>query len=202
MAQFSNQGSAADNLIRSSAPTTNYGANIAFIIGDSGLDTDRGLIKWDLSTIPTTAIVTDATLTLTVNDGSAATNGRTLRAFRVLRNWTEGGSTWNTYDGSNNWGTAGCDNTTSDREATDVGSVSVSATPSGTVALPLTASKVQEMINGTITNYGWLLKVDTENEDSTNYHSSQAASSTNKPKLVINYTLPTAGGTINGYFEV
>jgi len=141
--------------------------------------------------IPTSAVVQSAILSIYVSaDYSGAT--RTLRAYRTLRAWVEAQATWNIYSTGNNWGTAGCSNTTTDREATDIGNVSVIDTlTAGTeVQISLTPAKVQEWISGTLTNNGLLLKVDTESGDAYRYHSHEGATSNLRPKLVVTYTVP------------
>lgn len=186
---FSDQGNSIDSYIQNTAPTTNYGTSILLLTGEAS-NINRFLIKWDLSSIPSNAIVSSAVLSIYVNS-DYSNNARTLSAYRVLRVWTEAGVTWNKYDGSNDWGTAGCSNTTSDREATDIGNASVGANPvvGSEIAITLTASKVQEWISGSLTNNGLLLKVDTENADSMWYHSHEGTTANLRPKLVITYTL-------------
>ena len=60
----------------------------------------------DLSTIPAGATINSATLYLyhVILQGD---NPHDIALHGVIRAWTESGSTWNTYDGTNNWGTAG-----------------------------------------------------------------------------------------------
>ena len=43
------------------------------------------------------------------------------------------------------------------------------------------------MIHGTLPNYGWLLKMDVENNDKHDYDLSSATTPTERPKLVIQY---------------
>ena len=197
MSTFSNQANSIDNFIRANDPDTNFGTLTIGYIGEDFVDTgevNRLLIKWDLSTIPANAVVNSAILSLYVT-ADRSSNARTLRAYRVLRAWTEEGSTWNKYDGSNAWGTAGCGNTTTDREATDIGNTTQPASPNvgDEIAITLTASKVQEWISGVLTNNGLLLKVDTETDDSIQYAMHEHATAGYRPKLVIEYTVPAGG---------
>jgi len=197
---FSNQGNSIETNLNSANPTSNYGASVEMQVGEwnAGTAVARGLIKWDLSSIPANATIVSAILSLYVKT-DLSSNTRTLRAYRVLRNWTEGNSvaeynaTWNEYTTDSAWGTAGCGNTTSDREATDIGSVSVLHNEStGTEKqISLTASKVQEWINGTLTNNGVLLQVDTETDDLWSYDTHEGTTANLRPKLVITYTVPS-----------
>ena len=179
-----------DTFISDLNPTTNYGTSSRIEIGEADGVTSvlRGLIKFDLTSIPASAVVLSATLSLWT-EADYSINTRTLRAYRVLRNWVESQATWNIFATSNNWGTAGCANTSSDREATDIGSVSVLHNESANIEkqISLTPSKVQEWISGAVNNYGLLLKMDTESNDAWRWHSASAATPDYRPKLVIEY---------------
>ena len=185
-----------DNNIISDIPTTNRGTNTGIDIGydTGGSGKGRGLIKFDFSSIPTNLNITSSIMTITpVIDYSS--NSRTLSVYRSLRAWTESGSTWNKYDGTNNWGTAGADNTTTDREATAIGTVSVGASPTigAGIDIPLNAAAIQEMVRGTFANNGFVLRVNTESDDGIVYASSDNATPSYRPKLVIEGTLPGGG---------
>jgi hypothetical protein len=97
----------ADTYIRAAAPAVNYGANITIDAGDSatGFGVHRSLLRFDLSAIPPGSKVISVTLQLILvaDDSNAVV---TVSLYRVLRNWTELGATWNTYDGANAWATA------------------------------------------------------------------------------------------------
>lgn len=111
----------------------------------------------------------------------------------VTRGWTEGtgdatetgdGATWNTYDGSNNWTTAGGDfNAT----ATD----QVDLTGVGLYSWTVTAD-VQNFMDGTPVNYGWILK-DTDETKVQVYiktFASRENTTYTKPYLAVTFTAP------------
>ena len=182
-----------DTYILSNNATTNYGTGSVIIVGykDNGLNpptVGRGLVKFDLSSIPVNASVISANLYVWVAADNSD-NARTLSAYRVLRAWVETQSTWNIYSTGNNWGTAGCGNTSTDREAASIGSAAVGASEAvGTmITISLNTSKVEEWISGTLTNNGLLLKVDTESWDQYSYDSSSSVTAGERPKLVIEY---------------
>lgn len=190
MAQFSNQGSSVETWIRDNQATTNFGSSDQVQIGkdSTGVQINRPLIKWDLSSIPANITVTSAILSLWTKTDLSTVSGD-WKAYRVKRAWTEGGATWNKYDGSSDWSTAGCGNTTDDRESTELGSVTV-ASGYGVdteVQITLSAALVQGWITGSFTNNGILLKTDSEANDQWVIHSHEAATAGLKPKLVINY---------------
>lgn len=160
--------------IRSSAATTNYDTNSLVLVGEdnASAEVDRGLVTFDLTRLTSVAAqITSATLNLPVS-ADHTDNARTLRAYQVRQTYVSSQATWNVYSTGNSWATAGATNTTSDIYGTDVGSVSVSATPSGTVSVSLTAARVQDWVDGTTTNNGLLLKVDTETNDLVSYTAS------------------------------
>ena len=196
MATYTSQpdgASGIDTRLISDIPDTNNGTGTTLIIGhDGGPGVGRSLIKFDLSSIPSSAVVSSATLTLTPV-GDYSSNARTLSVYRCLRAWTEAGATWNKYDGTNAWGTAGADNTTSDRESTAIGTYNQSASGTLNVGkdISLDVTKIQEMIRGLFTNNGFVLRVATENNDAYQWASSDHATAAYRPKLVIEYTLPS-----------
>lgn len=160
----------------------------------------RQLVQWDLSSIPTNAIVTSASITFKVQPGIQS-GSLTLKAYKVLRDWTEGTKTLTTAaagesswtaakTGIDNWGTAGCDNTTTDRSSTEEGSKAVASAADWTFS-PLTAT-VQDWVTNPSTNYGILVRGD--EGAGTNYiYFYTDDSAGNEPSITVNYTLPTSG---------
>src|SRR3989304_2482514 len=76
-----------DTLLDKSSPTLNFGTNVQINSGERTGFADaiqRSLIKFDLSSIPSNAVIISATLTLYLaQDGNfRASNNRTLRVYR------------------------------------------------------------------------------------------------------------------------
>lgn len=192
-------GSELDGWMRQESPDTSGGTDGVLVTGEdnTGVELFRSCVKFSLSSIPSGSIINSVTLTLTHAESGSwrASNSRTVRVYRLLRAFTEG-LTWNNYDGSSGWGTAGCSNTTTDREATDIGSSSVTTAELDEAEheWTLTASSIQAMLdNGSFTNNGFLLKADTESSDRQQWHSGESATASKRPKLVIDYTPPPFG---------
>jgi len=164
--------------------TTNYATNAVLHLGDSGGWPQTALLTFSgLSAILPTAIITSATLTLYL-----ATKGRnsTLYAYGLLRNWVESEATWNIYSTGNAWQTVGGTGAL-DRDAAAVGSVAISST--GAKDIDVTAL-VQAWVNSGRANYGFSLnEVYTSNNTYNDYVSSSGATSTQRPKLVVEYIL-------------
>jgi hypothetical protein len=170
-----------DTNILSDSATTNYGTLAEHFIGQA---TPRsGLYKWDVSGVPTAAIVSAVTLSLYVTTYSASA---TINLYRTYRNWVEAQATWNIFSTGNNWGTAGCENTTSDRTATSSGN----ATASGTGWLAFTIS-LTEFASLRASNYGWLAKMTSGTQ--VKVASFDYGTSGNRPKLEITYEMPGGG---------
>lgn len=181
----------ADVHITQSIPTSNQNG-VGFIDvgeynGATG-DTRRALIKFDLSSIPAGSIITSATFRI-YNTGTDLTdNARTMYANRMKRAWTETGATWNKYDGTNDWATAGGGTNSLDVDFTAFGNVAVTNPPtSGWHEISLTASMVQDWFDGTFTNNGLMLSMGTELNDLQRFHSRNEA---NPEQLVLVYRVP------------
>jgi len=178
-------------------PTTNYntlGEGIRIGERNDASTNNRALIKFDLSGIPSNATIESAVLSIRATTDKSS-NARTFSVYRVLRVWVDSQATWNVYSTGNNWGTAGCANTTTDREASNIGTRNFTATETLNQFkdFTLTAAKIEEMINGTLTNNGFLIQSATESDDCYYFNSTEDGTEENNPKLVITYTVPSGG---------
>jgi hypothetical protein len=192
------QGSGVTDIyIGSLAPTNNFSGDTIFYIGEDNTtaNTLRTMIKFDLSSIPAGSIIDSAVMTFYMSTGDYSDNARTLSVYRLLRSVDFATCTWNVYSTGNNWGTAGCSNTTSDREATDICDGPTQPNPpveNDPIVFNLTASKIQEMITGGVfTNNGFIVQVATENNDCITYKNTSNATAGVRPKLVVNYHAPS-----------
>lgn len=160
----------------------------------------RIVIQFDLSSIPTSATVTSATLSLYLNTNiNGDVNGITVDAYRFRRAWLEGtkdasmysdGANWNTYDSINNWGAPGATDSATDIDATAIGSttLAVSATTGQFYDWSLTPSAVQGWVDGSFTNNGLLLKGEVESENMKAFSSSDNTTASQHPKMSVDYT--------------
>jgi uncharacterized repeat protein (TIGR02543 family) len=158
-------------------------------------------MQWDLSTIPASAVVTSASISLYVSTSSS----QTYNLYNMRRSWVEGtgegevsgdGATWLTYNGTNTWGTSGAANTENDRHDINLwnaGTTSFSSTGSKTVNLNSNGIEtLQGWINGSVANHGLTM----QNYSTTSYNDDlQFASSENTtnagPTLNITYSMAT-----------
>lgn len=190
MATYSSQPdetNATDTWLGSDAATTNHGTDADFqSIMTAGGSARRAIIKFDISSIPASSVISSATLTLNTAIGLTTDQ---LSLHRITQAWTEGGSTWNTYNGTNNWSTAG-----GDYDAVADATATPSATTAGTDVTFTVTTLIQELVDGT-TNNGFLIKLTSEtgNTKGVSFDSSTVATSTDRPKLEITYEPPVPG---------
>lgn len=106
----------ADGKIDGTNVTFNYGATTP--IATRTTTTSPSLWKCDISAIPAGSTITRVRIARNVTNAGSTTGPPNYdhTCSRILRAYTEGtgnaaasgnGATWNTYDGSNNWTTAG-----------------------------------------------------------------------------------------------
>jgi uncharacterized glyoxalase superfamily protein PhnB len=181
----------ADTFFDSSVPTTNFDTNTQLIVGENNaaVQTIRQWIKPDFSSVPTGVLFISAVLKLTpIQDISS--NARTMYAHRCLRDVVSSQATWNIWKTSNNWGTAGASNSTTDYEgAVVMGSMPQPASPTLNVALEMTldASELQKLFDGTYVNNGIILFVDTQLNDMIIYASRDHATAAYRPVITLTY---------------
>lgn len=193
--------SGEDTYLLSSSGSSNYGTSSTMGVGENNNSNNkfaRSLIKFDLSSIPANATITSATLSLwTSNDYSS--NDSTVRVYRLKVPFNETQATWNVASIGVNWQSPGASGT-NDRENVDIGSMQILADePLGTEEqIQLSPAKIQEMIDGSFTNNGFILVTDTELNDRFDYKTSDTSTVSQRPKLVIHYT--TSGSSPTATF--
>ena len=150
----------------------------------------RGLIKPTVGDLPSTLWIESVTYKPTIYEDQSS-NARTMRGYRLLRDWVETEVTWNEYRTGNSWQTAGAAGAL-DREAVECGSVALSDTePVGSqITIPLEASVSKTAAD--IAN-GWLLQMDTEVDDAYLFYSTDIDTSGNPvdlPQLIVVGEMP------------
>ncbi len=192
----------ADNSIYSGQTGNSNGAGQSIIVGRTftGL-LRRGLISFDLSSLPIGITILNATLEMNVSFGQGGS--RAFTAHRLLKDWGEGlvdtkgsgddregqgapagdgDATWNSnHHNQSTWDTAG-------------GDFSVTASGSGTVntgTIRINGAgmrdDIQAWVDGTATNNGWII-IGVENTNGTAKRIRSSESSSNRPILIIDYS--------------
>jgi hypothetical protein len=184
---------------------TNWGSHEALPVGNfSSIRPVRSLIRWDLSSLPANSQIHSAELMLYCNEVPDSTP-RTIRAFRLLRNWTEGNTiggrnvacSWTYSNFPTKWNLPGAgmgdefagEDSTADRRFIEEAAVVVSRKDKW-YSWELTKA-VQHWVNGSWKNYGVILISDTEANTKSYKHfmSSEAVDVPHRPELVIRYAL-------------
>ncbi len=180
----------ADTYITSTGPPTG-GASVTLDVDSPPSTEERALIKWDLSSIPSNAIVSEAVMTLT----NADAGNLSMTVVRCLRDWDNVAATWTAYSSGNAWGSSGAKAAGTDYDATVLATIA-----SGAINTQKTAditSTVQDWIDGTNPNNG-LLFFDSGTSLSGQWHSIEAAIKARWPFLEVFYSIPTIGYAVNG----
>lgn len=179
------------------------GGNTVFLCGASGESfpnsVSRVLIKFDLSAVPTNAVVTNVVLTMRVSEIAPTTNIVRHYLHRALVPWSETSATWLNYSSGQPWTTPG-GASSSDYSSTPSSSQLVNAV--GVYVFPTTTdliSDVQSWVNLPGNNCGWF--VISGSQDIPNsirkYYSRE--SGTNKPYLNVDYFVQAIPPRLEGY---
>jgi hypothetical protein len=157
---------------------TNYGNLDFFAAGNSAApNTARAYLKFNLEGIPSEAVVTDVIFYL-YNYGCWGSGNASIGIYRVLENWEEDTINWSNQPNFTAW----CED-----------AISFSSSGGGIFIAPFDATYLCiDWINGTIPNYGFLLKAEDESTGTyaALFYSSESANEDNRPKLIIYYYIP------------
>jgi DNA/RNA endonuclease YhcR with UshA esterase domain len=197
-----------NTLYQSATGNLSNGAGGGFVAGqtNSGL-VRRGLIKFDVSTIPSNATITNVKLTLQCIKTSSGT--KTVTLHKANADWGEGASnegpgtgsnqgngaaamtndaTWvHTFFNTSNWTTMGGDFDATSSASTSVNNLGSYDWTGGTLV-----ADVQAWVSGSVTNNGWLVKGAEGSGKSTKHFATKEFGTTSqRPVLEITYTMPT-----------
>lgn len=183
-----------DTYLDQANPTTNYGGNATMTFGDVFVKSDGfefPLLEFDISDITAGSTVTSASLDLFAE--SVVTGGFDSRVQRIVRSdWSESQATWNIYKTGNDWSTTGARHDGNDISTTN--QVTFTATTgSGSFTISGLGTLAQDALD---TRSGkFRFKLFPNFSGSSKYMtltSSGGATSANRPKLTVNYTVPAA----------
>lgn len=169
-----------DTYIWDTNPDTVYGLDTTFVVDTvDATETGRrkGLLKFDLSSIPSNAIIVGAYVTLNI-----AVEGQGWIMYRMLVDWDEQ-STYNTLggvipDGIKAAVTPDCVNGINLDNIT------------GLVKNNVPISTIQGWVDGSFQNYGWMLDgLDVTTGDGVQFTSREDTATSNRPKLTLRYIL-------------
>jgi hypothetical protein len=170
--------------IQDSTPTQNYGTANDFGCDkpESAEPIDRtGLLRFDLTSIPTSARVVTVELQLVNEPGSRSVDG--VRVHKLLEAWTETQASWQQRTTGVNWSVIGADPPTSRLSSFEV--EFFPNTDGGTYAFPLPLALVQGWVSTPSTNFGIAFECNTD--DGVDFISSEATATSQRPRLRILY---------------
>lgn len=176
-------------VINSAATTLHNHTAPNMVVGEPNTATgnvNRILMKFDLSSLPSNALLDEVTLTLNCN-GDFADDASVLSVYRMKIAWTKTGVTWNKYDGVTDWpGGAGGFGSV-DCEQTPIANLALSASePLTDKIIPFTPMTKSALDLG----YGWMLRTDDELNDGYRYAMADNTTAANRPELIIKYRVP------------
>jgi hypothetical protein len=191
-----------NTLYDGSVANTSNGAGTGMFVGQTNFDGERrGLIAFDLSSIPAGSTISAATLTLTTDRGAGASI--TIDLHRLTSNWGEGSSavigpggqgapasvgdaTWSAsfYPGTL-WGAPG-----GDFVAISSASAVLTALGSTSWASAGLVADVQAWVDAPASNFGWILKGSPDTFPSTTRRFLTRENPTNGPSLSVTFTPP------------
>lgn len=177
-------------LIPGSKADNNTGAGVQMWVSSGGSN-HRGLIEFNISSVPYGVKVLSATVELYDNGPDVTIDG-VLGIYRITRDWIEGtgdqtgatpadGASWDAYDGVAAWSTPGGDY--------DTQLIASSPVPDMLARWHNfdVTSLVSGWVNGTYPNYGMLIKAVSGSLTKSHLSTSDETEVTERPKLTINY---------------
>ncbi len=178
----------SDTKISSGSPTTNYETATTFDIDGSPSDI-AALLKWDVSAIPTGSMVVSAAIDLYLTNSTK----QNFEVYALQKAWDELSATWQRFAMGNNWAGAGATGS-DDHGSSALGQLGPGGTGIQRIELNATGlAAVQSWIDDSQSNFGVILQ-DYAASDGVDFYSSEYATAARRPKLVINYETPAAGG--------
>jgi len=154
----------------------------------------RALLRFDLSSLPSSVVVTSATVEVTAANVAVPTP-HTHLLHRVNVDWTEAGATWTgTGLGGGFWETSGGDFASAPDASTPVGGVGTYLFAS----TPDLVDSVQGWAANAATNFGWVLRSGVEDAvgTRTGRRFSTREAVANRPRLVVGYFVPPPSVTL------
>lgn len=174
-------------------PTLNEGTNTVLNIWQPGGSRRRSCIRFTgLSNITGPVTVSSATLSIySPTDESLGV----FDGYRLLRAWTESGSSWNEYAASTSWTTAGGSSSGNDIASSTTFAGVAGSTGYMDISTAQLAADVQDMINNPSTNNGWVIWHVAGADTIAQFISSEGTDG-QRPKLSVTYTTANQVGPI------
>lgn len=170
-----------DTYIREDITNSNYGSSTNVVLDGEATKSQRMLLWFDLTSVPSSAVLINATLWLYLKSGRDPVNNASV--YSLTRSWTELDTTWEFYTLGKKWTTAG-----GDYDPTPYGSAII-ANEVGWLGMDL-SRLVDFWATGRMPNYGIIIISESTVADSikTFTSSDENLNSQERPRLALNYT--------------
>ncbi|MEN9605026.1 MAG: hypothetical protein RJB39_711, partial [Candidatus Parcubacteria bacterium] len=178
-----------DTYLSGLATSSNFATATTMLVDGEG-PYANGLMKWDVSSIPSTATVTDVKIVYNVTNNSAA---NTYTIYRSIVPWVATEANWASSTASTAWGAPGGTDNADDYSPTSLGTLGTASLGLATSTLNASGrSLVQNWISGASPNYGFFINKTTVLDiDGLQFDSAEGAVAATRPALVVVYTLPS-----------
>lgn len=143
----------------------------------------RGLIKFDVSSLPPTATITSVTLSVTVTIARSGGNPNTHKVHRLLAPWGETAAQWEN-SGSAPW--TGGEYSDWEDGSTTLGIPGEYRFENSTGLI----AAVQFWLTNSVANHGWIMISDDEFEPGTARRIATREAGAGRPTLTVGYTVP------------
>jgi hypothetical protein len=173
----------SDTRISAEVPNSNLVSSDLKVGAKQNLAT---LIRFNLSSIPSNAIIESASLSL-FGIGREGSGTFDIDTYAVYRPWIDSQATWNKASAADSWTKAGCNGVPWDRAEMPGSYVIIG--PVGWYTWNV-REDVQRMVNQPESNQGWLLRQSTARPGVLYMCSSEYRTVSMRPKLVVTYRLP------------
>ena len=151
---------------------------------------NRGLVKFDLTSIPTNAFIDSVSLQVNVNKIASGGEASFFHLHVVKLPWTESASTWFVRSAGQNWNTPGGAPGT-DYAAASSGSVFIDSTGAKTFeSTDGLVADVTNWLHSPAANQGWLIKTEDESLEKTAGRFGARENPNTSPQLTVQYTVP------------
>jgi hypothetical protein len=176
---------ARDAQISSTSPATNFGLTTS--CGVAGGEVAKScLIKWDLNSIPTNAVIDSAYVKLDIFDASVSS----FDILQVNASWQELEVNWTQRDLVNNWSSPGCNSVQSDRMSVRAASFVGNAGLRYITLNGVGRSMIQSWVANPATNKGIIIRNNTGTLDGLAIRSAQYSDASHRPVIGFSYHLP------------
>jgi hypothetical protein len=165
-----------DAIIDAAAPTSNAGAEPT-LVHRGGKKLRRGLVRWDLASLPANTTIQGACMAVYVEEPSA----KPYAVYELLRDWSESKVTWNSATAETAWAMPGA------WGETDAGpqATTILAKAGGLQTVALPTALVQKWISEKAANHGLIIAGSHRAFDSLAISSADSPTATQRPALLL-----------------